>query len=216
MVNFLSYNVRGLGDSGKRHEVFHYLHLKKADVVFMQDTHGIDKTTKIWSAEWGTKIWSDNYTSEARGVSILFSKQLQVIVHNVETSGEGRFIIIYATLNKKKVLLMNLYAPNADDVEFYARAFEAADKYNPDYHIIGGDFNLAMDSCLDRMGTTHNNDRAANWVRCHLQSHNLIDVWRHLNEDLPGYTWRSYRPKLMFSRLDYFIVSESAIQFLIK
>ena len=49
-------NVRGLGDSNKRRAVFHYLHQKKVEIIFLQELHSLHQSEVTWSNEWGNKI----------------------------------------------------------------------------------------------------------------------------------------------------------------
>ena len=38
-LNFVSYNVRGLGNNQKWQDIFHYVNLKRHNVIYMQETH---------------------------------------------------------------------------------------------------------------------------------------------------------------------------------
>ena len=49
-MEFITYNVQGLRDNKKCAEVFHYLHVKCYDVIFLQETHSIKKDEKLWSS----------------------------------------------------------------------------------------------------------------------------------------------------------------------
>ena len=52
----ITYNVNGIAGLQKRMEVFRYLHDKKVDLVFLQETHSVKEQEKFWSTKWGTKI----------------------------------------------------------------------------------------------------------------------------------------------------------------
>ena len=45
------YNIRGLRQDIKRREVFHFLHLKRVDITFLQETHFTKEGMKRYSAE---------------------------------------------------------------------------------------------------------------------------------------------------------------------
>ena len=66
-IKCTTYNVNGINDNKKRTEVFHYLHMKKMDVILMQETHSTKQVERYWSSTWGSKIWSDHGESNARG-----------------------------------------------------------------------------------------------------------------------------------------------------
>ena len=213
-LKIVTYNVNGLNENSKMREVFYHLHQKKYDIVLMQETHCIKNKERLWSSTWGSQIWFDNGESNARGVAVLFSKQCEVNVHTVIRSGNGRYLIIYLTINNTKILVANIYAPNQDRPEFFMEAFNKITKFTPSYFIVGGDLNLGLDSNVDRYGEGHNNDKAARWLVNFLSTENFVDVWRWSNPDKNGFTWRKLRPKPAFSRLDYFLVSEPFTQFI--
>ena len=52
----ITYNVRGLGDSQKRREIFYFLHKKKADVAIIQESHSQKITESLWKSTWGGQI----------------------------------------------------------------------------------------------------------------------------------------------------------------
>ena len=89
-TKMVTINVRGLGGEAKRREVFHYLH-KKGFSIFLQDTHSEKKSEKLWSREFGSRIFFSHGDSQSRGVAILFSKEMykQITVHNVNASDDG-------------------------------------------------------------------------------------------------------------------------------
>ena len=38
-IKIISCNVRGIGETRKRQEIFHLLHNKKVDIAFLQETY---------------------------------------------------------------------------------------------------------------------------------------------------------------------------------
>ena len=54
----ISYNANGLNDNRKRREVFYYLHKKKADIVYFQETHSIKRTKRSGPRPGVTKCGS--------------------------------------------------------------------------------------------------------------------------------------------------------------
>ena len=137
-VEVVTFNVNGLGDATKRKEVFHYLNIKNYNIIMLQETHSDKCSERWWSNQWGTKIWFSHGDTNARGVSILFSKKTQIEVHNVISSETGHFLILYCTLKSKKFLLVNVYAHNTDRPKFFQQLFHEIDRFAPDYTIIGG------------------------------------------------------------------------------
>ena len=210
------YNVNGLRDERKRREVFHYLHTKKFDIMFLQEIHSVKCEEKYWSSMWGSKIWFDHGETNARGVAILFSPNVKVTVHNVIKSEVGHYIILYVSYGNIKLLLANIYAPNKDDPGFFMEVFENVERFTLHYRIIGGDFNLGIEKNFDRYGVGTNNDKAAEWLKNHIDNNNYVDTWRFFHPESNGFMWRKLRPKPAFSRLDYLLVSEVFLQFIDK
>ena len=187
-LRILTYNVNGLRDNSKRREVFTYLRTKKIDLIFMQEVHSDSSCEKWWSTQWSRKIFFSHGETNARGVAILISKKCNIEIHNLITDVAGRYIILYATYNSAKFLLANVYAPNKDNPEFFKKFFEDVNRFTPEYTILAGDMNLAIDSRLDRMGSFTNNNNAANCLKNKLEQNNLVDLWRTLHPDQNGYT----------------------------
>ena len=215
-TTIISFNVNGLSDRIKHREVFNYLHSKNYDIILLQETHSTVSCEKQWSAEWGRKIWFSHGESNAKGVAILFHRDIQITVHNVLSKQQGRALTMYVTFGNSKFLLCNLYAPNQDNPRFFSESLEDISHYNPDYHIIAGDFNLALDPSIDRKGSTFNNDKASKWLRSYIEENELIDTWRHFHPDLRHYTWKKLKPKPSFSRLDYILTNSHFDQFIEK
>ena len=212
--SMITYNVNGMRDNTKRRDVYYFLHRNKFDIMFLQETHSDRSVEKFWSSQWGSKIWFAHGESNARGVAILFSKKLKVVVHNAIVHEDGRYIILYVTLENMKLLLVNTYTPNRDSPSFFRDLSREIDRFSPDSIIWGGDMNLAMNLVEDRQGSFINNDQAAKVVNKYVESKSLIDVWRYLHPDEHGFTWRKMKPKPSFSRLDYIFVSNTFEQYL--
>ena len=56
----LSLNVRGLNGSRKRRQVFRWLHQRKSDIIFLQETYSSRDTIGRWEAERGGEIVSSH------------------------------------------------------------------------------------------------------------------------------------------------------------
>ena len=137
----------------------------------------------------------------------------KINIHNVTRNDKGRYLLLDATIHNVRYTLVNVYAPNLDSPEFFRNLSNDISHYHPDYRIIGGDFNLGLDQLVDSQGKRTNNSNAAGYWNTQLNQEKWIDVWRFLHPDISGFTWRKVCPAPVFSRLDYFFVSEEFMQF---
>ena len=93
-LKFGSFNTNGLGDSKKRRDIFTWLKKKKIDVIFLQETHCTQQMESYWKAEWGYEIIFSSYSSNSRGVAILFNNTFEFTINKKILDPNGRFIII--------------------------------------------------------------------------------------------------------------------------
>ena len=75
--------------------------------------------------QWGKSncIFS-NYKSNARGVAILFGKDIDYKINTKITDDNGNYIILDLTIDNQKLTLVNLYGPNQDNPAFFSANFQ--------------------------------------------------------------------------------------------
>ena len=64
---FNSFNCRGLRDTKKRLDIFHWLKATHYGITFLQETHSIEEDKTAWVKEWDGSIYFSNGTSQSRG-----------------------------------------------------------------------------------------------------------------------------------------------------
>ncbi|CAH3163460.1 unnamed protein product, partial [Pocillopora meandrina] len=99
-------------------------------------------------------------------------------------------------------LFVNIYAPNK--VQDRCRFFENLNKniehfaVNKEHRIIvGGDFNVTLDSDLDFQ------------IQDFCLDFDLVDIWRIRNPECKRFTWRQKNPFIQ-RRLDYWLINDSS------
>ncbi len=93
-----SLNINGGRDGSKRALVKEIVEQKKFNIVFLQETHSDVANETEWNLWWkGHKILSHG-TNLSRGVAILFSSSLDVIIVKVEEPVQGRLILVEAKI----------------------------------------------------------------------------------------------------------------------
>ena len=93
-LKFLTLNVRGLRNQGKRRSIFSYLKKQKANVYLLQETFSNPKDERIWLAEWGGQIFYSHGSEHSKGVCVLIKPNSPIQVEIVELDTNGRFIIL--------------------------------------------------------------------------------------------------------------------------
>ena len=119
LINVLSVNCHGLGDSKKRRDVFDYLRNCKKSIYFLQDTHFTEKLEPYVAAEWGYQCFFSSHTSNSRGVAILFNSSFELKVLDSYKGEQGNYVMVRIKVKEVVLLLINIYGPNRDNPEFY-------------------------------------------------------------------------------------------------
>ena len=182
----------------------------RADIVCIQETHSVKENEEIWKNEWGGKILFSHGTSNARGVAVLVGDKCALNVEKVDSDLEGRILACRVNTGDKIIGLINVYAPNedkssfADSIEFYLQ------KTNTENIIINGDFNLALNPEVDRVGTSTNNNKLKESLINLMRTYHLNDLWRIRNPTEKQFTWfkiDAKNKKFKGSRIDFMLVS---------
>ena len=79
-VKIVSVNCQCLSDPRKRRHVFHYLRQKPFAVYLLHNTHPDPKIKNCVQAERGNKSYFASYSSNSRGVAILFKNNTEFSV----------------------------------------------------------------------------------------------------------------------------------------
>ena len=98
-------------------------------------------------------------SSNSTGCAIAFSKSMNIDINedNISTDENGRIIIVEATFDSKKFLLINLYNANTEKEQLIVldTLSKLLENHDPDgsFHtIFSGDFNVIFDTVLDASG----------------------------------------------------------------
>ena len=123
----ISLNVRGISNFRKRRAIFTWCQKRKADFMFLQETHSKKDTEIYWKNKWGAEAVMSHGSSNSCGVAILFRKGVDCVIHTKNLDPLERYIILKAAIKYKIYILINIYAPNKDkDITRYllvARAY---------------------------------------------------------------------------------------------
>ena len=214
-LKITSWNVRGVGKLAKMKQVLSRVKQLKSSVVYLQETHLLsDEVIKI-KRRWSGQVISASCLSHTRGVMILIHKSVPFKVDNVIRDIGGRYLIVQGTLINEKINMINIYAPNDDNPEFFENLFLLISSL-PGKALIAGDFNCTLDPKLDRStGVDSSHTQSRKKLLQYIKDLNLCDPWRRLNSDKLEFSCYSPRPK-SYSRIDYFLISSSMLSSVIE
>lgn len=116
----------------------------------LQETHLLVKDQVRLRKSGVGHMFHSNLNSRTRGTAILIHKKIQFNASTITSDPQGRFVMVTGLLFQKPVILVNVYAPNWDDVKFIDRIISLIPNLNLQQLIFGGDLNCVINPRLDR------------------------------------------------------------------
>ena len=203
--------MRGIANETKRRTLFDFYRLR-SDILCIQETHCTRELQDIWRNEWGGNVFYSNGTSNSKGVAVLINRGFYCDYINHHTDSKGRMICVNLKIDGECVSVINVYAPNKDNVKFVSEMEELYLNANG-HKVVVGDFNVALNCEMDRHGTQTNNNKMGKALEAFLDQNYLVDIWRLRNPDEKQFTWMKItQGNLKASRIDYIFVSRGIDQ----
>lgn len=107
---FTAMQVIWLGHTIKRGKVFAHLKSLKADIMFLQETHIKATAERRLRANWISQVYQSPLSFKARGVTVLFRKNIQFQLASMVTDPNGRYIVITGNMYSVPVTLLNIWS----------------------------------------------------------------------------------------------------------
>ena len=79
-----TFNVKGLGETKKRRQIFNWLQQNKYNICFLQEMHCKESDYEKWAKEWGKKIYLSGNSSNSKGIGILLDNAINVVEHSFD------------------------------------------------------------------------------------------------------------------------------------
>ena len=210
-LNICSLNVHGLGNYLKRKKTFKFLQDTMADITLIQETHAVKSTNHIWETEFGNKIIFAYGTSQSCGVATLIHNK-EIKVCKITRDIQGRFLLCKIKFGQDTYSLANIYAPvDQDKLEFFDTIQAEMTKIKCEFWILGGDFNIVIDPQIDQMSDHVYKPLARSQIISLTENFELTNIWWHNNPEDRKYTWFRHKPKVIASRIDYFLISDCLV-----
>ena len=155
MLMITSLNINGLRSELKINAV---LGSCKAEIFCLQETWWDERLSKRASEIWRGMCVSNEGTSKSSGVAILCKGDLADSLELIHQDKEGRVLVVDITLksNNKKYRIMNVYAPNNENLR--CKLFTSLEKWFCNDIIIVGDFNVVFSKNDVSRNNTYKND----------------------------------------------------------
>ncbi len=148
-IQVVSCNCQGLNSAEKRRDVFDYLKAKQYSIYCLQDTHFIAQDEPKIRNEWGGECVFNSYTSNQRGVAILFSKDLEFKIIRTVRDDNGNMLCLEIEIEGKKITLITIYGPNVDTPQFFSKVSDIISNFDNQLVVLVGDYNLVQNQNLD-------------------------------------------------------------------
>ena len=214
-IKVCTFNVKGLSDSSKRQQLFHWLKLNEYSLCLLQELHCDELSNQLWKKEWGDELFLSGSSRNSTGVGILINSNFTYSVQEYCNIINGRMQSLKLNINEKDYTFLNIYAPNKlnDNYNFLTKIEEFVITNDSETLIIGGDFNTVIDITKDKKkhGNINNNKKNRDKINAIIQTNDLNDIYRILNPSTKQYTWHSNHKPPIFCRLDYFLISSNIV-----
>lgn len=183
-VKVLSLNCNDLNNRIKSKRILSVLLKSRADIIFLQETHLRHSALLVFKSKWYPIQIQAHGTSKSRGMVVLISARLRVMVQDHIADPNSRFLFKNVHIEGEPFTLASLYVPNKKPLAFAAESLEALDSFCIGPIITGGDLNCLADGNLDYSGNRTvrnpvcrygNTTHSFSWL---LSQHHLQDVWR--------------------------------------
>lgn len=208
-IKIATVNCQGLATLSKRQDVLNFYKTKNYSILCLQDTHFVLDTEPYVEAQWGYKCVFNSFTSNSRGVCILFNNNFEFKILREKKDNDGNMLALDLVIEENKITLINVYGPNTDTPGFYEKVRETFLEFDNDYFVLCGDLNIALNASMDTYNYLHvNNPKARDKVLEIMEDLQMVDYYRILYPENKIYTWKKKNP-VRLARLDYILISES-------
>jgi exonuclease III len=204
MLNFLTWNVRGLNDQNKKNNVKKHIQLSKPHVIALQETK-LSNVTSTTTREVVGGSYDMFLAIEAQGASggMLLTWKSSMFTKLAHNQGIYTLSVDLANNSDDTIFrITTVYGPtqHSDRHTFFSE-LRAAKPTNMLPWIVTGDFNVTLNP-LDRSNQNHTQHEMRQF-QAEVHNLELIDL------TLKGrkFTWSSERENPTFVRLDRFLIS---------
>lgn len=211
-LSVVSLNARGLRQNCKRKALFLFAKKFKSDFCFFQESHSLTADINFWKSQWGNDAWYSHGSERSAGVTTFKNTFGGKVLHS-DCDSLGHYVCLVIECNNVLFILVNLYGYNTKPEN--DRLLDSLDtkltiwlfKYPNSTLLIGGDFNIALNTEVDRWPPAQSSVATLR-IKTLMEKYNLIDIWRKKYPDNRSFTW-SNRSGSRQSRIDFWLLSDN-------
>ena len=197
-----------------------FLRRYEPDIVFIQETNTDSPTMR------SLPMYDFHFTTPHvphAGTAIAVKKSVSICSLSRHVIVPGYALALKVSTNypdRQIFVFISIYGPHMQDnavelmhlVNLYIRNTISSQGNQNAWVIVGGDFNCTLVPRADRTNGIERYPRYAAALRHLVNQHRLVDVWRRLRTNNPGYTHLSHSGIATASRLDRFYISEEKME----
>ena len=127
-------------------------------------------------------------------ILVRLRSQIRVHMEKIYQDQLGRVQIVKVGFDNREFLLVNVYAPNSDDPEFFTETFRQILNAQIPEMLLIGDFNLVLDPNLDRIDKRQYAPKAVRVIKEFMENLELEDIWRIKNPTMKQMSWHRRKP----------------------
>ena len=113
-------------------------------------------------------------------------------------------------------MISNVYGPNCDHPMFHIQLYNLLMEFSTDNILIRGDLNVVLNPDLDEVGGHKTLSHAAETLHSLMVEFDFPGIHSHFHPYTKLFTWRCWKPVLIFTRLDYFLTSSNLTKLVTK
>lgn len=151
-----------------------------------------------------TQIFQASGPSKKNGILMAIKNSITFTLHNSLVDDEGRYLALDCTLCNIRYTIVNIYAPNSNQIRFYKKLMKKIHVFYHGHLILCEDFNIVPDNTTD---TSSHNSRLLSPMGSFIRSNDIYNVWRCHHTTERDYSFFSHRHN-SYTRIDYFLVDK--------
>ncbi len=163
----------------------------------------------------GYSLFHNSHTN-SRGTAILISNKVKYTIPDSFSDENCNMLLLKVKIANVTITIGSIYGPNTDDETFYVQLREKIGAFNSDYVVVGGDWNVTLDSNNSRFNIDTFNTagipsvRRSLWLNQLCEAGGLLDPYRYFYPDTREFTFIPFSENATNrSRLDFFLMSET-------